>query len=56
MGDLLLAGPALMAVRERYPGARLVGLGHPERWGLLSTTLSLAAGVGQRRVALDPAV
>ena len=43
LGDLLLAGPALMAVRERYPGARLVGLGHPERWGLLSTTLSLAA-------------
>ncbi len=43
LGDLLLAGPALMAVRDRYPGARLVGLGHPERWGLLSTTLSLAA-------------
>jgi len=42
LGDLLLAGPALMAVRDRYPGARLVGLGHPERWGLLSTTLSLA--------------
>ena len=42
LGDLLLAGPALMAVRGRYPGARLVGLGHPERWGLLSTTLSLA--------------
>jgi len=37
-----LAGPALMAVRDRYPGARLVGLGHPERWGLLATTLSLA--------------
>jgi ADP-heptose:LPS heptosyltransferase len=40
---LLLAGPALKAVRDRYPGARLVGLGHPERWGLLSRTLSLAA-------------
>jgi ADP-heptose:LPS heptosyltransferase len=43
LGDLLLAGPALLAVRDRYPGARLVGLGHPERWGLLSRTLSLAA-------------
>ena len=41
LGDLLLAGPALMAVRRRYPRARLVGLGHPERWGLLARTLSL---------------
>ncbi len=43
LGDLLLAGPALIAVRRHYPGARLTGLGHPERWGLLSGTLSLAA-------------
>ncbi len=43
LGDLLLAGPALLAIRARYPRARLVGLGHPERWGLLSRTLSLAA-------------
>jgi heptosyltransferase-3 len=41
LGDLLLAGPALMAVRRHYPRARLVGLGHPERWGLLARTLSL---------------
>ncbi len=43
LGDLLLAGPALAAVRRRYPRARLVGLGHPERWGLLAETLALAA-------------
>jgi heptosyltransferase-3 len=43
LGDLLLAGPALAAVRRRYPGARLTGLGHPERWGLLSRTLSVEA-------------
>jgi heptosyltransferase-3 len=43
LGDLLLAGPALAAVRRRYPGARLTGLGHPERWGLLSRTLSMEA-------------
>jgi ADP-heptose:LPS heptosyltransferase len=42
LGDLLLAGPALMAVRERYPRAGLIGLGHPERWRLFSRTLSLA--------------
>jgi ADP-heptose:LPS heptosyltransferase len=42
LGDLLLAGPALLALRKRYPRARLVGLGHPERWGLLSRTLALA--------------
>ncbi|MCX5892860.1 MAG: glycosyltransferase family 9 protein [Deltaproteobacteria bacterium] len=41
LGDLLLAGPALLAVRRRYPRARLIGLGHPERWRLLSLTLSL---------------
>ena len=43
LGDLLLAGPALAAVRRHYPRAHLTGLGHPERWGLLSPTLSLAA-------------
>ncbi|MBM4295794.1 MAG: glycosyltransferase family 9 protein [Deltaproteobacteria bacterium] len=41
LGDLLLAGPALMAIRHRYPRARITGVGHPERWGLLSRTLAL---------------
>jgi heptosyltransferase-2 len=41
LGDLLLAGPALLALRRQYPRARLAGLGHPERWGLLARTLSL---------------
>ena len=41
LGDLLLAGPALMAVRRRYPRARLVGLGQPELWRLLGPSLSL---------------
>ena len=27
LGDLLLAAPALLAVRRRYPRARLTGLG-----------------------------
>jgi heptosyltransferase III len=43
LGDLLLAGPALAAVSRRYPRARLIALGHPERWGLLAPTLPLAA-------------
>jgi heptosyltransferase-3 len=43
LGDLLLAGPALAAIRRRYPRARLTALGHLERWGLLSRTLSLEA-------------
>lgn len=43
LGDLLLAGPALQAVRRRYPRARLTGLGQPQPWGLLSPTLSLEA-------------
>lgn len=43
LGDLLLAGPALLAIRRRYPRARLVGLGHPGRWALLSRTLALDA-------------
>ena len=43
LGDLLLAGPALAAVRSHYPGARFIGVGHPGRWGLLAGTLPLAA-------------
>ncbi len=43
LGDLLLAGPALVAVSRYYPKARLAALGHPGRWGLLSHTLPLAA-------------
>jgi ADP-heptose:LPS heptosyltransferase len=42
LGDLLLAGPALLAVRRCYPRARLIGLGQPQFWQLLSRTLSLA--------------
>ena len=42
LGDLLLAGPALLAVRRRYPRARLIGLGQPPLWRLLARTLSLA--------------
>ena len=42
LGDLLLAGPALLAVRRRYPRARIIGLGQPQLWRLLSRTLSLA--------------
>ena len=41
LGDLLLAGPALLAVRRRYPRSRLIGLGQPAPWRLLSRTLSL---------------
>lgn len=40
LGDLLLAGPALLALRRRYPQARLWVAGHPERWRLLSGTLN----------------
>jgi ADP-heptose:LPS heptosyltransferase len=43
LGDLLLAGPALAAVRKRYPQARITALGQPERWALLAPELSLAA-------------
>ncbi len=39
----MLAGPALGAVRRRYPQARLTAVGHPERWGLLSRTLAVDA-------------
>ena len=42
LGDLLLAGPALLAVRRGYPRARIIGLGQPPLWRLLSRTLSLA--------------
>ncbi len=42
LGDLLLAGPALMAIRDHYPQARITAVGHPERWGLLADTLELA--------------
>ncbi len=41
LGDLLLAGPALLAVRRHYPLARITALGHPERWALLTPTLFL---------------
>jgi heptosyltransferase-3 len=43
LGDLLLAGPALAALRGRYPQARLTALGQPEPWGLLARRLGLAA-------------
>lgn len=42
LGDLLLAGPALVALSRHYPQARITGLGHPERWGLLAHSLPLA--------------
>jgi len=41
LGDLLLAGPALAALSQHYPGARITALGHPERWGLYSRSLPL---------------
>ncbi len=40
---MLLAGPALVAVSRRFPGARLTGVGDPERWGLLKGVLPLEA-------------
>jgi heptosyltransferase-3 len=43
LGDLLLAGPALAALRDRYPRARLTALGQPAPWGLLARSLGLAA-------------
>ncbi|OGP71004.1 MAG: hypothetical protein A2Z73_07115 [Deltaproteobacteria bacterium RBG_13_60_28] len=43
LGDLLLAGPALLALSRHYPQARITALGHPERWALLAPTLSLEA-------------
>jgi len=41
LGDLLLAGPALVALSQHYPGARITALGHPERWDLLAPSLPL---------------
>lgn len=43
LGDLLLAGPALLALSRHYPQARITALGRPERWALLAPTLSLEA-------------
>lgn len=43
LGDLLLAGAALAALRGRFPAARFLAVGHPERWGLLKETFSLDA-------------
>jgi heptosyltransferase-3 len=43
LGDLLLAGPALVAVSRHYQKARLVGVGKMERWGLLAGALPLEA-------------
>ncbi len=43
LGDLLLAGPALKAVSRQYPEAGIIGIGHPERWRLLSGTLPMVA-------------
>lgn len=43
LGDLLLAGPALLALRRHYPQARITALGQPQLWALLSPTLSLEA-------------
>jgi heptosyltransferase III len=41
LGDLLLAGPALVALSRHYPEAAFVGVGHPDRWRLLAGTLPL---------------
>ena len=43
LGDLLLAGPALLAWRRHYPRARITALGQMERWALLGPTLELEA-------------
>jgi heptosyltransferase-3 len=51
LGDLLLAGPALVAISRHYFPARITALGHPERWGLLSGSLPVDevwdSGAGQ---------
>lgn len=39
LGDVLLAGPALQAIAEHYPGASLTLVGGPEQLGLLGGTL-----------------
>jgi ADP-heptose:LPS heptosyltransferase len=41
LGDLLLAGPALQALRSRYTGARIVAVGQPRLWELVAPTLSV---------------
>lgn len=41
LGDLILAGPALMTLRQRFPQAWLLAVGHPQRWRLLAPTLGL---------------
>ena len=43
LGDLLLAGPALVAVSRTYPEAQFIGVGQPGRWRLLAGTLPLAS-------------
>jgi hypothetical protein len=42
LGDLLLAGPALVALSRHYLGARFIGVGKPALWRLLAGTLPLA--------------
>lgn len=41
LGDLLLAGPALKALKSRYAEAGMVAVGQPQNWGLLAASLSL---------------
>lgn len=41
LGDLLLAGPALQALRSRYAKARIIALGQPDLWNLIASTLSV---------------
>jgi heptosyltransferase III len=41
LGDLLLAGHALVAVSRHCPGARFVAVGNPGPWRLLADTLPL---------------
>jgi heptosyltransferase III len=43
LGDLLLAGPALVTVSRTFPEARFIGVGQPRLWRLLAGTLPLAA-------------
>jgi ADP-heptose:LPS heptosyltransferase len=43
LGDLLLAGPALVALRHHFAGARFIGVGQPHLWRLLAGTLPLNA-------------
>ena len=43
LGDLLLAGPALLGLRRHYPQARITALGQPQLWAILKPTLSLEA-------------